>query len=347
MNLRLGLLAWWTPTGLGYQTRDLHDHLHPARTLVIDLSDRKGMPAHQGWFPDAMVTPCPPSDADCRRFLDGLDVVICCETPMNYSLFTLARERGVRTILQANFEFLDYANDVSLPRPTVLALPSPWNRHRYDTGRFPNLWDLPVPTDPTRFPQRAITEAKTFLHIAGRPAAQDRNGTYTYLEVADRCRDLEARWVLTIQQPTQEITRRANQAGVEIITNPTDPADLYAEGDILILPRRYGGLCLPANEALQTGMPVVMPDIDPNNTWLPPEWMVPARPSGQFRAKTLIDVWSADPEALETLCRRLTAEPATVAAWATRAREIAAARTWDALLPTYLDMLDRVMELQP
>lgn len=346
VTLRLGLIAWWTPTGLGYQTRALHDHLHPARTLVIDLAARKGMPANREWFPDAMVTQGAPSDAEVGRFLDGLDVVFVCETPMNYGLFSQARERGIRTVLQANFEFLDYANDVSLPRPTVLALPSPWNRHRYDVGRFPHLWDLPVPTDPTGLPQRHITEAKTFLHVAGRPAIRDRNGTLDFIETARRCSDLGARWVLTTQAP-HEYAQAVAGTPVEVVSGLPTPGDVYRDGDVLILPRRYGGLCLVASEALQTGLPVVMPDIDPNNTWLPAEWLVPAKPSGQFRAKTLIDCHNTDLDALEALVRRLWANPDLVTAWAGQARHIAQQWTWDALMPTYKTFLAATMELKP
>lgn len=37
----------------------------------------------------------------------------------------------------------------------------------------------------------------------------------------------------------------------------------------MILPRKYAGLCLPMNEALMSGLPVIMTDIEPNNVILP------------------------------------------------------------------------------
>jgi hypothetical protein len=41
--------------------------------------------------------------------------------------------------------------------------------------------------------------------------------------------------------------------------------DQYKDGDVLVIPRKYGGLCLPMQEALAHGIPVIMPDIEPND----------------------------------------------------------------------------------
>jgi glycosyltransferase involved in cell wall biosynthesis len=37
--------------------------------------------------------------------------------------------------------------------------------------------------------------------------------------------------------------------------------------DVLVLPRRYAGLCLPALEAMADGCPVIMTDAPPQNGW--------------------------------------------------------------------------------
>ena len=46
-----------------------------------------------------------------------------------------------------------------------------------------------------------------------------------------------------------------------------DRWDLYDGCSILVMPRRYGGLCLPVLEAMTRGLAVVMTDIEPNRTW--------------------------------------------------------------------------------
>jgi hypothetical protein len=77
--------------------------------------------------------------------------------------------------------------------------------------------------------------------------------------------------------------------------------NLYFGFDAMILPRRYAGLCLPMNEALISAIPVFMTDLSPNNTILPERWLVPAKQIGQFRAKSTIDVYSANPKELAEL----------------------------------------------
>ena len=46
----------------------------------------------------------------------------------------------------------------------------------------------------------------------------------------------------------------------------------------MIMPRRYGGLCLPLAEAMTSGLPVFRSSVSPNNE-LPADWLIP----GEFR----------------------------------------------------------------
>ena len=73
---------------------------------------------------------------------------------------------------------------------------------------------------------------------------------------------------------------------------------MYFGFDLMVLPRRYAGLCLPMNEALLSGLPVFMTNISPNNNVLPSDWLVDAQIIDQFKAKTLIDVYGANPRQL-------------------------------------------------
>ncbi len=73
---------------------------------------------------------------------------------------------------------------------------------------------------------------------------------------------------------------------------------MYKDFDALILPRRYAGLCLPTNEALISGLPVIMTDTSPNNELLPKEWLVKCKKIGQFMTRTIIDIYGSDIKAL-------------------------------------------------
>jgi glycosyltransferase involved in cell wall biosynthesis len=74
--------------------------------------------------------------------------------------------------------------------------------------------------------------------------------------------------------------------------------DLYNDYDAMVLPRRYAGLCLPMNEALISGLPVFMTDILPNNQILPHNWLVSSNKIGEFKTKSMVDVYEANQEEL-------------------------------------------------
>ena len=66
----------------------------------------------------------------------------------------------------------------------------------------------------------------------------------------------------------------------------------------MVLPRRYAGLCLPMNEALISGLPVFMTDVSPNNQILPREWLVKSDKIGEFKTKSMVDIYEANHEEL-------------------------------------------------
>jgi glycosyltransferase involved in cell wall biosynthesis len=69
----------------------------------------------------------------------------------------------------------------------------------------------------------------------------------------------------------------------------------------MVLPRRYAGLCLPMNEALISGMPVFMTDVSPNNQILPGKWLVESKKIGEFKTKSMVNIYEANPERLANM----------------------------------------------
>lgn len=109
---------------------------------------------------------------------------------------------------------------------------------------------------------------------------------------------------------------------------------MYDGQHLVVLPRRYGGLCLPCQEALVVGCAVLMPDTVPNRMWpiVPMETRLGRlhrAPFGVFptvmvRGSTIaatIDELARDRERLAQVMMGSTS-------WA-------AANTWETWLPTY------------
>ena len=311
-KLKIGLLACSSNTGLGYQTRDFYKNImqsdegpdYPHKVLIYDISAENGMPTDHSWAYKPRITIGFPSNEDCEWLVDDMDVIFVCETPLNYHLFAYAKAKGIPVVQQYNYEFLDYFRNLNLPRPAVLASPSKWGIDIVKSRNIAPVEYWPVPIDTKKIPFRKMNKVETLVHIIGRPAAYDRNGTIDFCNAAIQL-GKKYKYKVYLQPPTDSqslehfkkadsyLSRAVEALGdsFEVIENIPNNIDMYSCGEILVLPRRYGGLCLPMWEALSAGMPVIMLDIDPNYTNLPKEWLVKAKLQQTFRAHTEIQVY--------------------------------------------------------
>jgi glycosyltransferase involved in cell wall biosynthesis len=244
---------------------------------------------------------------------------------------------GVRTLLHANYEFLDLRD-----QPTVWAAPSLWNFDRWPAGTT----HLPVPIETDRFPitEKPLT-ASRFLHIVGRPAIHDRNGTLDLLQALQHV-TAPITVTVTCQQPgyVSSLIREHNIHTPNNVTLVVDSADrddywtIYDNQHAMILPRRFGGLCLPANEAIGAGIPVIMPNIEPNNLWLCGAWLTEAIHAGEFSAKQHIQFYRTDLQVLAAKIDQLALDEDFYGHSVYMARNLRKALSWETLTPRYLEV---------
>lgn len=313
--MNLGILAYSSNNGLGIQTQALVKHLKPFKVMQVDLSSLNSAKQYPERLPGSQIVQGYPKGQDIEEFLQDLDCVMVAETPLNYHLFSRARELGIKTVQIPNWEFFDYFWYPNHPKPDLIISPSMW--HYDDLKKFCKQHGIKLvylhhPVDRDDLPLRQIKQARTFLHIAGRAAAHDRNGTNTVIEAGKYIKS-DAKVLIHFQgeqgmghQSTSTLADYVNKlahenvrSNVTIRVNEFDNyADVYRGGDVLLLPRRYGGNCLPLNEALSCGMPVIMPDISPNDHLLPRDWLLPAKKISEFTPRTVIDIYGVDPKVL-------------------------------------------------
>lgn len=329
--MRLCIIARADLTGLGVQSRNWVRLLNPDRLVVINSSMFNHNEQHLEWYSgrggytiDGFIKP-----HEIIPILNNIDVLLTFEIPYSYELIREAKRRGVKTIIQNNWEFTDYLKNPELPLPDLLVNHSYW--HLEDQKKlFPQITEYcatPVfiedyDTIMLQNMDKDLTKRR-FLHVAGRRTYEDRNGTDNLLEAMK----------LIPKQCDFELVIKAQNADVADFTDPritldrsmpVDEKELYRNFDGLILPRRYGGACLPMSEALASGMPVMMTDIDPNNKILPKDWLVRSTHQGSFMTRTMIDVFSADHNELADKIMEWATEPeANILARKIRAREIA------------------------
>ena len=305
--MRLGIIARSDNTGLGNQTRNIVNMLKPDKILLIDSRPFNENKQHPEWYAEY---PCITtkrgfaSREEIVEFLDGIEVVFTCESFYSNSFLHLAEKRKIKTINQYNYEFLDLIKDPDQIMPSMLVSPSVWNIDRVKKilgGRTQVLY-LPPPLDSDDFAiMRENNISKTYnriLHIAGKFASKDRNGTST---VIDMLQYSTADYELVIKSQTPIETDCRDPRLTIDVSNTEANAYLYDGFDAMVLPRRYAGLCLPMNESLMSGLPVFMTDISPNNYVLPEEWLVQSEMTDKLMTRMWLDVYAANPKKLANL----------------------------------------------
>lgn len=337
-------------SGLGIQTWEFYRHMNPHKVLAIDYDSFNGFEQHPERYPDAAITKSIPTPPEVNRFLTDVDVVFSCETPYAFSLLEIARFKGIKTVIQPNYEFFRWIKEQKFPRPDLFGLPSPWH---WNDIPFDNKVSLPVPIATDRFV--GMTDkpdlATNFLHIVGKPAANNRNGTDILLKAL---KFVESEITLTIRCFDTKYLNDLLEK-VEIPKNVTlridneklpNYWDQYKDQHCLIMPRRYGGLCLPVNEAIGANMPVIMPDIDPNNKWLPEGWLVDAKPGEYFQSNTRFQMFETYQKPLARRIDRMATDKDFYRGGVYAAMFLAKEYSWDNLQDDYTAIFEDLLQFE-
>jgi glycosyltransferase involved in cell wall biosynthesis len=275
---RVGLVGWNTPTGLGYQNRDIAEHLSVARWLAPPnpRTARLRRPRMSGeyWAPWRSAI----SQKALCGWLSGLDWLLFVEQPYIPGLVPLAREVGVSVACVPNWEWLsvdlDWLPFVDLMIcPTAVAhrMVSRWRR---DLGF---AWDtalVPWPIDPGRFPFRRRDRCRRFLFVNGTAGTRGWRPDGAFTPYRRKGMDLvvaAARLLPTIPVliTSQVGHPRSLPDNIEVRRPPADNADLYRDGDVCVQPSHWEGLGLQLLECQAAGMPLITTAAAPMNECRP------------------------------------------------------------------------------
>ena len=357
---RIGLIARADNTGLGVQTHDLYRFLMPHKTYVIDLTELNALNGKQtAIFPDrysnAVFINGFPTEEQMEAMLDDIDVLFTVEIPYGYELFAKARARGVKTILQYNYEFLDYLNNPDLPLPDLFLAPTSWHFNdvkSFTESKFARLRYLPVPVDRHALPYYPRLKAYNFVHVAGHKTYEDRNGTNIVME---SLKYITSDIKVTIHcQNTDMADELANNYDVPdnvhlmiFGTEVKEHTDIYNNHnyDVLLLPRRYGGLTLQMQEAMSVGMPVIMPDVPPNNVILPPASLVTVKKTPRtIHTRTEIECYDLEPQDLAAKIDELANDKVLVTNLSMYSDKYSKDISWVNMQPKYLQLINELVQ---
>jgi hypothetical protein len=234
----------------------------------------------QDWYTDEQKV------SSIEELLDVCDRLIFIETPFNWKIIPMARERGIKVILVSMYECTQYPFPYY---PDVLVGCSAIEVEHYKKlGCAIPCVHINAPVD---MKWKLHEKAEVFIHNAGHGGLGGRNGTKELLEAMQY-----------VKSPIKLIVRaqngglKSNDARVEIINHSVPYDELWATGDVFIIPEKFGGSFLPMQEAFASGMAVMASDRFPTNDWLPKELLIPVAGYKKERIGAEFDCALLDPK---------------------------------------------------
>jgi glycosyltransferase involved in cell wall biosynthesis len=340
--MRIGLIARADDRGLSHLTWEFARNIRPDKILIVDMGDERFPTYHDRYdaLADLVVVwsyQHGDRSPDAHRWLEGLDVVFTAET--FYGLDNVIENYGVKTVKYVMPEFYR-ADD---PKPTATWLPTWWLA---DDVPFDLIMEWPCPADRwfnSETPLRRQNETLRVVMPAGNRALHDRNGSKIFLQALRHVKQPVEATVWTQDRTFSAATKLPINVSYQLRRHATNYWDIAAGAHLVVIPRRYGGLSLPAIEALGAGAALAMTDCDPNRMW-------PIEPIGckpGFAAVCPfgeVQMWDAEPRDLAHLIDYLAADPALTRARQEEAREWAHRHSWQRQRDRWITALEEVSE---
>jgi hypothetical protein len=251
----IGSIVYATDQGLGIMARDFYYHKIVNKVLIVPHSTHA---TQYEWYGKEGKNWKLFGKDNYEWFFKDLEKIIFFETPFDWRLIPLARERGIKTILQPNECTRSF-----LYEPDIVLCPSQLEAEIF---RHKKAVSIPVPVDVKwQLRQNAVT----FLHNAGHGGLGGRNGT---MELIEAFKWVKSPVKLIIRTQTNKY--KSDDPRIEIRYGTVPYKELFTEGDVFVFPDKFAGLSLPMQEAFASGMLVMTTDRFPNNTWLPKEPLI-------------------------------------------------------------------------
>jgi hypothetical protein len=345
--VRVGIVGRANDRGLGVQSLNAWRNYPFVKALVV-LDDNVKWPEYPQRYlgdRDVRVMHLGPNwvynETAARAFLEGLDVVFTVEGYHDWRFIEWARDMGVKTVIQGNPEFFKHER-VDLPHPDRWTWPTDWLLSELPYGPV-----IPVPSagqdDCWATPGRPDEELIRVLHVAGHRASGDRNGTDAFY---DGLRMVTERVIVRVVGQDGELVRPYRiHPHIIMEEHPhglPDRWSMYDDVHLVVLPRQYGGNCMPAYEAMETGCALAMTDTPPNRTW-------PIHPLERRQGRVVpapigpIQTFMAKSDAIANAINGMARDRVALGRHQAASRKWAMDHTWEQLTPAYTALFEGVL----
>lgn len=320
-------------SGLGNLTWELARHLQPEKILLIENGVFQTFPERYAEFNTRTVGKARSISIEEQNWLTtDVDIIISAETFYSGDIPNIAKQRGVKTALITMFEM---SPERFSYKPDMFICPSLLD---FDTMPDPKVL-LPTAIATDRLPWKERKTASVFVHNASHGGMNKRKGTPLLIEAMRHVKNKDIKVIINSWFP---ITCKDSRVEIRM-RNYKNYWQMWQEGDVLIYPQDYNGICLPVMEAFASGMGVITTDIYPFNTYLPERLMFKHKGLYKTRASNgLMEVDAAriDPVDLAAKIDEIAGTDITEESHA--GKRWANAHSWGALLPRYKKVLEEI-----
>lgn len=326
--LKIGIIGRADNCGLGILTQEFYDHLKPEKIILLFNKKYK---YYLDRFPEGeYINKKELSDNKIREFLTGLDLVLAFESPYNWNTFDIAREMGVKSVLIPMYEYLKEKS----PKPNLYICPSLLD---HDVIKGVKVF-LNIPVNRERLPRRRPFRVKNILFNIGHGGRYERNSINEALTAFVKIKK-DIKFVVNSQIPIKH-----HNSNLEVIQNDlVNYWDLYEKGDILLMPQKFNGLCLPVQEAMSCGLPVITTDMYPFNTYLPKELLIKPYKQDKLMVYREIDRYYLSPEDIAKKINEVADwSPKQLSYYSDLMDKYAEKISWKNMLPKYLKVFENL-----
>lgn len=339
--MKIALIARFDNSGLGTLSWEFSQHLKPyiSRILLVQNGVYQTFPERYAEFETRTIKPQSSfTKQDEDWLLEKVDILLSFETFYSWSIITRCRARKIKSVLITMYEM----TPDRLPLcPDVFLCPSRLDFEYFKTKLPKNSYYLPIPVNTEKLVWRKREKAETFIHTASHGGVAGRKGTGLLLNAMKHVKS-DIKLTIYTWQP---ILASNKDPRIEIkLQNFKNYWQIWQNGDILVYPQDYNGICLPIVEAMASGLGVITTDIYPFNEYFPRELMF--KPVSYYKTRChlgLIEVEAAKirPEDIAEKIDEWAHQD--ISQFSEYGRQWAVENSWEKLSPKYVKLLESLI----
>lgn len=339
--MRIGMICRSDNSGLGSLSYEFSQHLKPyiKKVLLVSNGVYQTFPDRYAEFETRTVKPQSSFTFEDKEWLTtDIDILFSIETFYDWSTLRITRKKNIKSVLMTMIEMT--LDPIPLC-PDVFLCPSKLDFDYFKRILPGNTHYLPVPMNTDKLKWKERKTAEVFVHSASHGGVAGRKGTGLLLEAMNYVKsDIK----LQIYSWTPILAAKQDSR-IEIkLQNFKNYWQVWQEGDVLVYPQDYNGICLPIVEAMSSGLGVITTNIYPFNEYMPKELLF--EPVSHYKTRChmgLIEVDAVKIHPKDIAMKIDEYAHQDISKFSHYGKKYAEEHSWNALLPKYVELFKNLL----